>query len=254
MMKEASDRMGLHKLLKKLVDILIEPESKLKIEYFVIFFSICKCIFTHLFLKKIERGGRKAMNRKRLTMLCLLLILVWVSGCATTDTSKKPYRLSEQGMLIWNDEYEFMVPPVGWKVIQVESGGEFGFGFLHSDPGPFPSQSMFVYDEEPFGCSLNFEERGEEFFKRYLWSASISMNIKILERKKISVVGGEGLAVIAEGQDSVKKEKVPRLRGAVLVEGLPGIGNVGRVAASYLANEMKMEKIAELEKRGRTST
>jgi hypothetical protein len=111
-------------------------------------------------------------------------------------------------MLIWNDEYEFMVPPVGWKVIQVESGGEFGFGFLRSDPGPFPSQSIFVYDEEPFGCSLNFEERGEEFFKRYLWSASISMNIKVLERKKINVVGGEGLAVIAEGRDSVKKEKV----------------------------------------------
>jgi hypothetical protein len=111
-------------------------------------------------------------------------------------------------MLIWNDEYEFMVPPVGWKVIQVESGGEFGFGFLRSDPGSYPSQSMFVYDEEPFGCSLNFEERGEEFFKRYLWSASISMNIKILERKKINVVGREGLAVIAEGQDSVKKEKV----------------------------------------------
>jgi hypothetical protein len=148
------------------------------------------------------------MNRKGLTILCLLLALVWVSGCATTDTSKKPYRLSERGTLIWNDEYEFMVPPVGWKVIQVESGGEFGFGFLRSDPGPFPSQSMFVYDEEPFGCSLNFEERTEEFFRRYLWSASISMNIKVLERKKVNVVGGEGLAVIAEGQDSVKKEKV----------------------------------------------
>jgi hypothetical protein len=148
------------------------------------------------------------MKKKGLTILCLLLVLVWVSGCATTDTSKKPYRLSERGTLIWEDEFEFMVPPLGWKVIQVESGGEFGFGFLRSDPGPFPSQSMFVYDEEPFGCSSKLEERDEEFFKRYLWAASISMNIRILEREKISVVGGEGLAVIAEGQDSVKKEKV----------------------------------------------
>jgi len=149
------------------------------------------------------------MKRKGLMMLCVLLVLVWFSGCATmTETSKKPYRLSERGTLIWNDEFEFMVPPLGWKVIQVESGGEFGFGFIRSDPGSFPSQSIFVYDEEPFGCSTKFEERGDEFFRRYLWAAAISMNIKVLERKRVNVVGGEGLAIIAEGSDPVKKEKV----------------------------------------------
>jgi len=149
------------------------------------------------------------MKRKGLMMLCVLLVLVWFSGCATmTETSKKPYRLSERRTLIWNDEFEFMVPPLGWNVIQVESGGEFGFGFIRSDPGSFPSQSIFVYDEEPFGCSMKFEERGDEFFRRYLWAAAISMNIKILERKRVNVVGGEGLAIIAEGSDPVKKEKV----------------------------------------------
>jgi hypothetical protein len=122
--------------------------------------------------------------------------------------SKKPYRLSERGTLIWEDEFEFMVPPLGWNVVQVESGGEFGFGFVRNDPGPFPSQSVFVYDEDPFGCSTKFDERSEEFFKRYLWSAAISMNIKILETKKVNVVAGEGLAVIAEGKDPVKKEMV----------------------------------------------
>ncbi len=40
-------------------------------------------------------------------------------------------------------------------------------------------------------------------------------------------------------------EKV-KLKNPVLVEGLPGIGNVGRVAASYLASELKMKKFAEL--------
>jgi len=34
------------------------------------------------------------------------------------------------------------------------------------------------------------------------------MNTKILSEQKVQVVGGEGLAVIAEGQDPVKKEKV----------------------------------------------
>lgn len=40
-------------------------------------------------------------------------------------------------------------------------------------------------------------------------------------------------------------EKV-KLRSPVLVEGLPGIGNVGRVAAGYLISELKMKKFAEL--------
>jgi len=40
-------------------------------------------------------------------------------------------------------------------------------------------------------------------------------------------------------------EKV-RLRNPVMIEGLPGIGNVGRVAAGYMINELKMKKFAEL--------
>ncbi len=132
----------------------------------------------------------------------------WFSGCATTETKKKPYRLGQQGTLIWNDEFEFKIPPPGWKLIEVEVGGEFGFGFLKADPGPFPSQSMFVYDEEPFGCSTKFENREAEFFKRYLWSSAMSLDIQILERQKVHVLGMEGLAVVAEGKDPVKKEKV----------------------------------------------
>lgn len=37
-----------------------------------------------------------------------------------------------------------------------------------------------------------------------------------------------------------------KFRKPILIEGLPGIGNVGRVAASYLINELKMKKIAEI--------
>ena len=148
------------------------------------------------------------MKKKILTILCVVSLLVWLSGCATTQTTQKPYRISPQGTLIWQDEFEFMVPPLGWNVVQVESGSEFGFGFVRRDPGEFPSQSVFVYDEDPFGCSTKLDERSEEFFKRYLWAAAISMNVKVLETKKMNVLGGEGLAVIAEGKDPVKKEKV----------------------------------------------
>ncbi len=40
-------------------------------------------------------------------------------------------------------------------------------------------------------------------------------------------------------------EKV-KLRKPILIEGLPGIGNVGRIAAGYLVSELKMKKLAEL--------
>ncbi|MBI5061327.1 MAG: proteasome assembly chaperone family protein [Candidatus Aenigmarchaeota archaeon] len=40
-------------------------------------------------------------------------------------------------------------------------------------------------------------------------------------------------------------EKV-KLKKPLLIEGLPGIGNVGRIAAGYLVTELKMKKFAEL--------
>ncbi len=40
--------------------------------------------------------------------------------------------------------------------------------------------------------------------------------------------------------------KKPKLKNPLFIEGLPGIGNVGRIAAGYLVEELKMEKFAEL--------
>lgn len=40
--------------------------------------------------------------------------------------------------------------------------------------------------------------------------------------------------------------KRPRLKNPVLVEGLPGIGNVGRISAGYLVEQLGAEKFAEL--------
>jgi len=148
------------------------------------------------------------MRRHLWMIVSLVLVTMALSACASMETTQKPYKFSQQGTVIWNDEFEFKPPPLEWKVIQVESGGEFGFGFLKVDSGPFPSQSMFVYDEEPFGCSTQFDNREAEFFGRYLWSSAMSLDMKILERRKVQVLGGEGLAVVAEGKDPVKKEKV----------------------------------------------
>jgi len=166
------------------------------------------------------------MRTRQMSILCGLLVIGWLLwGCATPE-KKTPLKHGAPGMAVFDDEFEFSNPPPGWMLVQVESGGEFGFGFMKADQGPFPSQSMFVYDEEPFGCSTQFEGRESEFFKRYLWSTAMSLDMKIRERQKVQVVGGEGLAVIAEGKDPVKKEKVK----SKVVFGKRG----GRVVSWYL--------------------
>ncbi len=149
------------------------------------------------------------MKKKGLMILCFIMAMVWFSGCASTGTSRKvPYKLTPQGMVIWEDEFEFKPPPPNWKLLRVEAGeNDVTFGFVRSDPGPFPSVTTFAYDEDPFGCTAaSFEGREREFFKRFLFNAILQF--QILDRKKVQVVGGEGLAVSVEGKDPVKKEKV----------------------------------------------
>jgi len=149
------------------------------------------------------------MIRKGLMLFCSVLVVVCISGCATMEASKNvPYRLTPQGMVIWEDEFEFLPPPPDWKLLRVEAGeNDITFGFMRTDPGPFPSLTTFAYDEEPFGCdATSFEGREREFFKRFLFNAILQF--QILEKKKVQAVGGEGLAVVVEGKDPVKKEKV----------------------------------------------
>lgn len=149
------------------------------------------------------------MKRISFLFLCLFLMMAWLSGCATFETEKKavPYRLTAQGTVIWEDEFEFLPPSPDWKLLRVETGeNDINFGFMRSDPGTFPSMTTFAYDEEPFGCSTKFEDREREFFKRFLFNAILQF--QVLEKKKVQVLGAEGLEVIVEGKDPVKKEKV----------------------------------------------
>lgn len=148
--------------------------------------------------------------RKGLTILCSLFIVAWLSGCAMLETPKeKPYKVTPQGMVVWGDEFEFKPPSSDWKVLRVEDSGEndINFGFTRSDPGGFPSVTTFAYDEDPFGCTVaSLEGREREFFKRFLFNAILQF--QVLDRKKVQVLGGEGLQVDVEGKDPVKGEKV----------------------------------------------
>ncbi|HVP76787.1 MAG TPA: hypothetical protein VMV04_02730 [Thermodesulfobacteriota bacterium] len=174
------------------------------------------------------------MKRKGLMVLCSVLVVAWLSGCATMETSKeKPYRMTPQGMVIWEDEFEFLPPPPDWKLLRVEAGeNDINFGFMRTDPGSFPSLTTFAYDEEPFGCTAaSFDGREREFFQRFLFNAILQF--QILERKKVQVVGGEGLAVLVEGKDPVKKEKVR----AKVVFGKRG----GRIVGFYITQWRPMD-------------
>jgi hypothetical protein len=148
--------------------------------------------------------------KKGLTILCSLFVVAWLSGCAMLETPKeKPYKVTPQGMVIWGDEFEFKPPSPDWKVLRVEDSGEndINFGFMRSDPGGFPSVTTFAYDEDPFGCTVaSLEGRERQFFKRFLFNAILQF--QVLDRKKVQVVGGEGLQVDVEGKDPVKGEKV----------------------------------------------
>ncbi len=44
----------------------------------------------------------------------------------------------------------------------------------------------------------------------------------------------------------IEVAKRPKLKNPIFIEGLPGVGNVGRIAAGYLAEELKAVKFAEL--------
>lgn len=147
------------------------------------------------------------MKRKSLIILTSVILAgSFISGCAMVESSKKsPLERTSSGTAVYDGEFEFATPPPGWGLVRVESGGEFGFGFLRVDPGRFPSQSMFVYDEEPFGCATGYEDREKEFFKRFLWNTTL--NFKFLNKKKFQLQNGEGYAVTAEGQDPIRKEK-----------------------------------------------
>ena len=147
------------------------------------------------------------MKKRGLIILCVGWVLVWASGCATMEPRKPvPYKLSSQGTVIWDDEFEFVPPPPDWKLLRPEEGGDINFGFMRSDPGGFPSMTTFAYDEEPFGCSTEFEGREKEFFKRFLFNAILQF--QIFAKEKVKAVGGEGLAVTVEGKDPIRKEKV----------------------------------------------
>ncbi len=111
------------------------------------------------------------------------------------------------GTITYNGEYRFAPPPSPWELIKGNESSNFVFGFYRKDPGKVLLEStFFAYDEEPYGFSRNIEDRAREFLKRFYWSSYVKA--AVLEKNKVTVVGGEGLALTLEGKDPVRGDKV----------------------------------------------
>ncbi len=156
-----------------------------------------------------------------------------ITGCATAPKSAPQtakYR-TVGGTMVWMDEFQFRPPPEPWKLVEVDEGDEFAFAFIKTGKCPFPCESTFAYDEEPFGYSLDLNQRMDEFYRRFLWASHVKF--APAEKHKVEVLGGPGLAATAEGLDPVLGEKV----WTKVVLGKRG----ERVVSFYLAQWRRMD-------------
>jgi hypothetical protein len=114
---------------------------------------------------------------------------------------------TSRGTVLFNSEYEFTPPPAPWEMLTGNQTTHYVVAFYRKDPGGNQlDSSFFAYDEEPYGYSGNLDVRAQECLKRHFWSSILQ--ITVLEKKKVNVLGGEGLAVTIEGKDAVKNNKV----------------------------------------------
>jgi len=139
-------------------------------------------------------------------LLCTLLLVGCASMPKTGAQQPSPYRYAEDGSVIWGEEFQFAPPGRAWRLMQVDTGDEFGFAFLKMCQESSVCASTFAYDEEPFGDSHDLGERMKEFYSRFLWASRIQFGE--VQTRESSVAGGQALSAVAEGRDEVKGDKV----------------------------------------------
>ena len=95
--------------------------------------------------------------------LMLLMIATFGFGCAALQPAEKPKTLTptDRGTVLFLDRYEFKRPPQSWALMKNLEGGDFELGFLVIEPGAFPTQTTFMYDDQPYGGSRDLEVRAK---------------------------------------------------------------------------------------------
>ena len=130
---------------------------------------------------------------------------LFFGGCATMGEKPKPALVAtDRGTAVYEDKYEFKAP-VGWKLLRAVSGGDFEFGFLKFEEGDFPSQTTFLYDNQPFGSSRDLETRAKQYCTRFLWNSGIVPEVK--QQDEVQLGGQPAIAIHLEGENPNRNEK-----------------------------------------------
>lgn len=129
-----------------------------------------------------------------------------LGGCATMEPKKPPALVpTDRGTVIYLEKYEFKRPPEGWALMKNVEGGDFELGFMRIEKGDFPTQTTFMYDEQPYGSSQDLEKRADYYCTKFLFNSGIEA--KILKREKVRATGREALLLEMGGENPVQKEK-----------------------------------------------
>ncbi len=141
----------------------------------------------------------------------LLLTGLFLGGCATMGLEKPESALSftESGTVVYLNKYEFEKPPSGWLLLKNLEGGDFELGFMKIEEGPFPTQSTFIYDDQPFGSSRDLETRAKQYCTRFLFNTGVLPGIK--KQENIQIWGQPAISIYLEGENPSRDEKAKSL-------------------------------------------
>jgi len=139
-------------------------------------------------------------------VLLLAAVTVFGPGCTAMQPEKsKTLSLTERGTVLFLDKYEFKRPPQNWALMKNLEGGDFELGFLLMEKGEFPSQTTFMYDEQPYGGSQNLEKRAKYYCTRFLFNSGIE--VRVTKQEKATVAGNDAIALYLEGENPNRNEK-----------------------------------------------
>jgi len=157
-------------------------------------------------IKMKRNRERGIMARINIGISLLIAAGLFFGGCATL-APKKPSALvpTDRGTVVFMGKYEFKRPPAGWVLLKNLEGGDFELGFLRMEKGGFPSQTTFIYDDEPFGSSRELERRSEQYCTRFLFNSGVLPQIQ--KKEKVEVMGQPALAIHLEGENPNRDEK-----------------------------------------------
>jgi hypothetical protein len=153
-------------------------------------------------------NGEKNSSTALGTWTLLLIMIAFLSfGCAALQPAEKPKALTptDRGMVLFLDKYEFKRPPQNWALMKNLEGGDFELGFLLIEKGSFPSQTTFMYDEEPYGGSRDLENRAKYYCTRFLFNSGI--DLRVTQREKTQINGLDAVAISMEGENPTRDEK-----------------------------------------------